>query len=601
MTKKTTKKSQQAKVALCYVRQSFTRDDDDKNSPERQRANITAVIERKGWTPEWYEDVGGHKSGRQEKNRPAWLKLKARLGDPDVVALVANDLSRLHRKGWRVGDLIDHLERNGVALVLAAPNREVDTSTPLGRMFIQFGAIVDEYYVHDIAERAKDSTRYRKKRGITIGRPPFGTVRNEQGFLVPSPDGAWLLAEGRFVSGSPDDPPEAGAIWRSYYETARLILKLYVKENIGYEKIAYRLNEEGWPFRDRRNRPRPVDREDVRRVVGAWPEYGGVVLDMRAKDRKAYEDTLDLDTFPFRKDRAVFDIELLRRVAKTRRARSRKPVDHGVNRKTYPYALSNITYCAHCLRLAEEQDDPRLRSTLGGINMNGIRRYRHKAGVSCGVTNRSVPCAEFEADVGRLLKLLEVTPEALKSMTELAIQADLGHRPDLGDRDPEQEKREAIALCNRRIEAAVTLYKEGRIDYDEYRETVDKNEREIAHWEARTTEVERIAMELAMCMDVVNNMAAMWDSASPEDKQGMARNLFEYLVFDLDTRRIVDFRLKPWADRFLILRASLYDRESGGVPGEEMEREGVQKEKPHTPEGVHTEMPHRGLEPLFPP
>ncbi len=54
-------------------------------------------------------------------------------------------------------------------------------------------------------------------------------------------------------------------------------------------------------------------------------------------------------------------------------------------------------------------------------------------------------------------------------MTELAIQADLGHKPELGDKDPEKEKREAIALCQRRIDAAINLYKDGRIDYEEYR------------------------------------------------------------------------------------------------------------------------------------
>lgn len=599
--KKHNNQSDVATVALCYVRQSFTRDDDDRNSPERQRANVEAIVKRKGWTAEWYEDVGGHKSARKEENRPEWLKLKARLGDPDVVALVANDLSRLHRKGWRVGDLIDHLERHGVALVLAAPNREVDTSTPLGRMFIQFGAIVDEYYVHDIAERAKDSVQYRKKRGISIGRPPFGTVRNEQGHLVPSQEGAWLLTNGQFQTGSPDAPPEEGALWRSYFDCAHRIIKLYVEEDIGYERIAYRMNEEGWPFSDRRNQPRPVDREDVRRVLGAWPEYGGVVLDMKAKDRKAYEESLDIDHFPFRKDRAVFDVALLNRVAKIRRARTRVPVDHGVNRKTFPYALNNITYCAHCLRQAEEQNDPRLKSTLGGINMNGVRRYRHKAGVSCGVTGRSVPCSTYEADVQRLLRLLEVTPEALEAMTELAIQADLGNRPDAGPRDPEKERQEALALCNRRIEAAVTLYKEGRIDYDEYREAVDKNEREIAHWEARTTETEQIALELAMCMDVINHMAVTWETASPEDRQGMAHNLFEYLVYDLDTQRITDFRLKAWADRFLILRAGLYETERGGVSGEEKTVAGDGKENPYAAQSVHTEMPHRGLEPLFLP
>jgi len=141
----------------------------------------------------------------------------------------------------------------------------------------------------------------------------------------------------------------------------------------------------------------------------------------------------------------------------------------------------------------------------------------------------------------------------------------------------------------------VTLYKEGRIDIDEYHDIVTRNEREIAHWQMRTSEMEQIAVELAMCMDVVNKVADLWDTASPEDRQGMARNLFEYLVYDLDTRRITDFRLKPWADRFLILRAQLYDDDPTGVGGEES-GVGEGKENPYAPgQDLHTEMPHRGL------
>ncbi len=58
-------------------------------------------------------------------------------------------------------------------LVLAAPNRQVDTSTPMGRIFIQFAAIFDEYYAEDISQRASDSVRYRKCKGVTIGIHPL--------------------------------------------------------------------------------------------------------------------------------------------------------------------------------------------------------------------------------------------------------------------------------------------------------------------------------------------------------------------------------------------------------------------------------------------
>ena len=135
-------------------------------------------------------DADGHKTGTKEKNRPGWLAVKARLGDPDVVALVANDLSRLHRKGWRIGDLLDFVDEYGVKLVLAAPGKQMDFSTPQGRIVAQVGALFDEWYAIDISQRSRDMIAHRKRDGKTVGLPPFGTVRGEDGYLKPSPLGA---------------------------------------------------------------------------------------------------------------------------------------------------------------------------------------------------------------------------------------------------------------------------------------------------------------------------------------------------------------------------------------------------------------------------
>ncbi len=102
------------RIALCYIRVSTARDETDFISPKRQRDNIQAVCDREGWTPEWYEDAAGHRSGAHEHTRPGWMALKIRLGDPDVAALVANDLSRLHRKGWRINELLHMVEERGI-------------------------------------------------------------------------------------------------------------------------------------------------------------------------------------------------------------------------------------------------------------------------------------------------------------------------------------------------------------------------------------------------------------------------------------------------------------------------------------------------------
>ncbi len=550
-------------VALCYIRQSFTRsgEPDDLNSPERQRANIQAACDRNGWTPEWYEDVGGHRSGRSEKNRPQWLALKARLGDPDIIALVANDLSRLHRKVWKVGDLIDFLNERQINLLLTAPGREVDTTTVKGRMFVQVGAMIDEFYAEDISARAKDSIEYRKAQGKSVGLPPFGTIRDQEGYLTPSTEGAWLLNTGEHVAGMFDARPADNAIWRGYYDAANRILNLYAAGDVGLEKIAYAVNEEGWAFRDRAGVPRSFDRDDIRRVVSGWPGYGGILAGSRGKDRHAYE-KIDVDEIPFRPDRAIFSISLLRSVARARQERSVRPIDQSVKRKAHAYALSGLTHCAHCDRLAQDHNDPRRRSLLSGnLSAKGVFLYRHKLGVRCAATNRSVPCDLVEQDFNRLLKMLMIHPDAVDTIASQAVELGL---IDGSSDDPvtfQQQKQEAITLCRRRIDAAVVLYGDGMIDKEEYRRRVERNEREIIHWENRTTEIERVGIQLAICVRALKEIVELWDSSKDEDKQGLARTLFTELVYDLDTQRIVSFKLKPWADQFLTVRAAFYEKE----------------------------------------
>jgi hypothetical protein len=60
-------------------------------------------------------------------------------------------------------------------------------------------------------------------------------------------------------------------------------------------------------------------------------------------------------------------------------------------------------------------------------------------------------------------------------------------------------------------------------------------------------------------MEAIDKLAKLWDMGEDADRAGTAKSLFTYVVWDLDIRRIVDFRLKPWADRFLTLRAALYE------------------------------------------
>ncbi len=197
---------------------------------------------------------------------------------------------------------------------------------------------------------------------------------------------------------------------------------------------------------------------------------------------------------------------------------------------------------------------------------------------------------ELDQDFLRLMNLLTVKPEVENLLLEIAIQADNG-RQGHEQRDFEQEKTEALALCYRRIDAAVTLFKEGTIDKAEYLRLREQNEREIAHWESRTSDTEKLGLEFALCIEAVDKIHRLWTISSDEDRQGLVRNLFSSVTYDLDRRRITDFRLKPWAGRFLTVRAGLHELEQAAKNKEDAPEQDRQ--------GACTKLLHTGLEPVF--
>ncbi len=83
-----------------------------------------------------------------------------------------------------------------------------------------------------------------------------------------------------------------------------------------------------------------------------------------------------------------------------------------------------------------------------------------------------------------------------------------------------------------------------------------------------------------MCMEVLNRMTQLWENGDDEDRQGMVRNLFQEIVYDLEKQQLVEFRLKPWADRFLTLRAELYEVDRGEIKTANLN--GLQHQMPHT-------------------
>ncbi len=559
-------------VALCYVRLSMTRDESDLNSPERQRANILAECGRRDWQPEWYEDVEGHKSGTKEENRPGWLALKARLGDPDVIAIVANDLSRLHRKGWRVGSLIDFLEQHNVGLVLAAPGRNLDLSGPTGKISTMIMALMDEYYATDTSQKQKDSVHFRRAKGVIVGPIPFGTVRNKDGYLSLSPDGVWLLPDGTSVPGqSGQTAPHEKAIWRGFANAAQRCLEIFSEGRHGRRRIAELLNREGYRYRNSEGRIVPFNADDARRITANWVEYGGGVVPGKAKDRRAKDVTPE--TVALSAERAVFNLDLCYRVGHVRQERARnvkRNPDNSVRLDATSYPLSKLVYCAHCEQVALATDDSGVRSYLTGKSGSSkvARRYRHDTERRCSAQSRSVRADLLERDFLHVLGHLTVKPDALPMLAQALEYFNQQNRAE----DQLTIILTEIAHWRQRARNSDLLFAKARISEEDWQAAIDTAEHEIVRLQSQVAQEHEAELALKLTLEMVANLVGNWTQSNDEMRRAFASSLFEYLVYDLDARRIVDFKLKPWAELLMQLKITLGNGENSPSQSDETER-----------------------------
>jgi DNA invertase Pin-like site-specific DNA recombinase len=542
------KPSSERNIALCYIRNSVTRTEKDLVSPEIQRRNIQRICDSYGWIPEWYVDVRGNKSATQESNRPGWMALKERLANSDVVALVSNDLSRLHRKGARINELLEYVDQHDIKLILADPAKPLDLTTPQGRLQAQVEAVFDEWFSADLSIRRKAYLSHRKSQNKTTGQPPFGTKRNTEGYLVPRDDGAWFLGGGEWLPGKAGElPPAEGAVWRGYFECAKLLLELFVAGKSQTE-ICQILTRMGFVFRGRNEQPAPIEGDDVRRITHYWVEYGGGVLGGRAIHRR-YEE-MDLTTIQLDSSKAVLDVDFLYKVGQEVVARSHRHQDKVKPRKSADrYALSRLVYCAHCDALAQTHNNPKLRLHL--MTRSRGKYFVHRNGIQCGRVKGQVATRRLNADFAELISQLTATLfPSVQSLTRLKA-ALFSANTQKG----EKEKQAAIKRCERKLEAIKHLYAEGDLSREDYQQRKAAVQQELDLWANHTQEMPLTQHDVQqmLCIQKLAELSEAWPGDNEAEKERMVQSVFEYLVYDLDKQKIVAFKLTPAFEPYLVL------------------------------------------------
>ena len=205
----------------------------------------------------------------------------------------------------------------------------------------------------------------------------------------------------------------------------------------------------------------------------------------------------------------------------------------------------------------------RLRSRIIGWNAGGKLRYRHSESKRCSCKQRTINADIVEDDFYRLIKLLQIPHDAIDVIAEIAVQSRFNDLQGQDEAKFEEERRVALAKHRRALKNNLTLFRDGTIEEEDYYRTKDHLERQISYLESARTDRQQLRIEFTSCAELLSRIQEFWNVTEGEDRKLLAHSLFDEISYDIDRKRIVDFKLKVWAEPFLVMRAALYEDQMG--------------------------------------
>lgn len=144
--------------------------------------------------------------------------LKDLIDEKLIDIIIVKDLSRLGRHRTYSALFIDYLNQKDVKVISVTEN--IDTSNENDDALIGFKQILNEQYSRDLSKKIKAGMRQKQKDEGLVVIPPFGYIKNRSTNEI--------------------------EIVEECADIVRLIYKLFIEENIGNNKIANYLTEQGY-------------------------------------------------------------------------------------------------------------------------------------------------------------------------------------------------------------------------------------------------------------------------------------------------------------------------------------------------------------------
>jgi hypothetical protein len=430
-------------------------------------------------------DAKGHSSGKTEE-RPAWQKVRKRLREEDVAALIVYTWSRAARNARVLLGLVDDLNQHDVRFIAVQNN--IDTGTAAGRFQLTVLAGVDEYESNVASERHVETIAYlRRAKGRHYGFAPFGTVREKRG-------GDLVLV-----------PDVRGQANGTDHDALKAMYMIYIAERLGFGDTAHELNRRGWQYRDRYGQLRDWNFNDVRRAAQSHWLYSGYVTIGRAY--RNLEEILPGSHAPILPEHLTAGM-----AARLETFASMRGGNKPHSARVYP--LTGVLFCAEC--------GARLR---GGADARKVLRYIHPHKAR-GHRNTFRSTA-IDAQVAEHIMRLAV-PGEYQQASAAQVQRWLAQEQGAG--------REARTQVDAALAKLKDLYVIGDFSLEEY-----EQRKAALMAKAPAAPVEKpVGLELASVPD----FATVMRDATPEVLRDMARLLYERI--ELHTDGTLTYTAREW-------------------------------------------------------
>ncbi len=490
--------------------------------------DLWVEMQGEDYTIEWYEDVEGHRSGRDEKGRPGWQQLLTQLDRPDVAGVIADSFDRMYRNVHQFLNFLNRMEELNKQLITVKEG--LDTTSTLGRAIVTILMVIYQLESDQTSDRMAANIKYKREQlGRHWGPLPFGADRGPDGHLIPTTKTYWFnpisgnALPNPEVDGRDPAPPAPGYELRRFIDALTAVYRAYSAENVSYDTVAAAVNEAGWRYyRDANAIPRPFNKEDIRRLVSFWQLYRGD-LPIGSLTKIQNPTVLEGGHAP------ILPVDLCNRVGLVKQKRT-KAYGYRTGESTRLYLLSDVTYCAVC------------GQTLNGNTAYNRRLYRHRrAKKSC--PEKWTPADDLEAQILEILVKLGNT----ELLTIIAAEAEQLAREAFAQNNNAQPLLDQLGQQKARLTRLEDIYLDAAIDKERYLARKVEIDQAIIQLEDQLY----AATQTLNFNKILNRMTSTLQKipqASPQTKKALINSMIERL--EVAGEQIVSITPRPWAQPF---------------------------------------------------